>query len=67
MAKLHAYLLRIREDVLPKSPAATAVRYALNQWDARMRFLDDVWALRRKAVYQFGRRIARRGPAPPRM
>ena len=41
MAKLHAYLLGIREEVLPKSPAAQAVRYALNQWDALTRFLED--------------------------
>jgi transposase len=41
MAKLHAYLLRIGEEVLPKSPCARAVRYALNQWDALTRFLED--------------------------
>lgn len=41
MARLHAYLLEIREEVLPKSPAAQAVRYALNQWDALTRFLAD--------------------------
>ena len=41
MRKLHAYLLRIGEEVLPKSPAARAVRYALNQWDALTRFLGD--------------------------
>jgi transposase len=41
MAKLHAYLLKIREEVLPKSAAARAVRYALNQWDALTRFLQD--------------------------
>jgi transposase len=41
MAKLHAYLLRIREEVLPKSPGARAVRYALNQWSALTRFLED--------------------------
>ncbi len=41
MAKLQAYLLQIREEVLPKSPAARAVRYALNQWDALTRFLQD--------------------------
>ena len=41
MAKLHAYLLRLREEVLPRSPAARAVRYALNQWDALTRFLED--------------------------
>jgi len=39
--KLHAYLLQIREEVLPKSPAARAVRYALNQWNALTRFLED--------------------------
>jgi hypothetical protein len=41
MAKLRVYLLRIREEILPKSPAARAVRYALNQWDALTRFLQD--------------------------
>ena len=41
MRKLHAYLLQLREEVLPKSPAARAVRYALNQWDALTRFLQD--------------------------
>jgi len=41
MTKLHGYLLRIREEVLPKSPSARAVRYALNQWNALTRFLED--------------------------
>ena len=41
MEKLHQYLLEIREQVLPKSPAARAVRYALNQWDALSRYLED--------------------------
>ena len=41
MEKLHQYLLEIREEVLPKSPAARAVRYALNQWEALTRFLED--------------------------
>ena len=39
--KLHQYLLEIREEVLPKSPAARAVRYALNQWEALTRYLED--------------------------
>jgi transposase len=39
--KLRQYLLSIREEVLPKSPAAKAVRYALNQWQALTRFLED--------------------------
>jgi hypothetical protein len=41
MEKLHQYLLGIREEVLPKSPAARAVRYALNQWNALTRYLED--------------------------
>jgi len=41
MAKLHKYLLEIRDVVLPKSPGAKAVRYALNQWEALTRFLED--------------------------
>lgn len=41
MAKLHGYLLEIRPEVLPKSPAAAAVRYTLNQWKALNRFLED--------------------------
>lgn len=39
--KLHQYLLKIREQVLPKSPVAAAVRYTLNQWEALGRFLKD--------------------------
>ena len=39
--KLHAYLLEIQPEVLPKSPAAAAVRYSLNQWRALNRFLED--------------------------
>ena len=41
MEKLHQYLLDIREQLLPKSPAARAVRYALNQWEALTRYLED--------------------------
>ena len=41
MTKLHTYLLGIRDEVLPKSPGAKAVRYALNQWQALTRFLED--------------------------
>jgi hypothetical protein len=37
MAKLQKYLVKIRNEVLPKSPAAKAVRYELNQWDALSR------------------------------
>jgi len=41
MTKLRKYLLEIRDVVLPKSPGAKAVRYALNQWEALTRFLED--------------------------
>ena len=34
MEKLHAYLLELKPQVLPKSPSGAAVRYALNQWTA---------------------------------
>ena len=39
--KLHQYLLELQPEVLPKSPAGAAVRYALNQWEALTRFLED--------------------------
>ena len=41
MGKLHRYLLELQPEVLPKSPAGAAVRYALNQWEALTRFLAD--------------------------
>jgi transposase len=41
LEKLHAYLLELRGEVLPKSPSGAAVRYILNQWDALTRLLDD--------------------------
>jgi transposase len=41
LGKLHQYLLELQPEVLPKSPPGAAVRYALNQWQALTRFLDD--------------------------
>jgi hypothetical protein len=41
VGKLHRYLLELQEQVLPKSPSGAAVRYALNQWEALTRFLED--------------------------
>src|SRR5260370_23079490 len=41
LAKLHRYLLELQPEVLPKSPAGAAVRYALNQWQALAGVLDD--------------------------
>ena len=39
--KLHQNLLELQPEVLPKSPSGAAVRYALNQWEALTRFLED--------------------------
>ena len=42
MEKLREYLHEIQGEVLPKSPGARAVRYALNQWDGAERaFCED--------------------------
>ena len=41
VGKLHKYLLELQPQVLPKSPSGAAVRYALNQWEALTRFLED--------------------------
>src|SRR6201993_181280 len=41
LGKLHQYLLELQPAVLPKSPSGAAVRYALNQWEALTRFLED--------------------------
>jgi len=41
MGRLHKYLLELQPEILPKSPSGAAVRYALNQWTALTRFLDD--------------------------
>jgi transposase len=41
MERLHKYLMGLKQDVLPKSPSGAAVRYALNQWEALTRFLED--------------------------
>jgi hypothetical protein len=41
LGKLHQYLLELQPEVLPKSPSGAAVRYALNQWEALTRFLED--------------------------
>jgi len=41
LIELHAYLLKIREEVLPKSPAGQAVSYALKNWPALTRYCED--------------------------
>ena len=39
--KLHAYLLEIEAELLPKSPARQAVRYVLKNWIALNCFCED--------------------------
>jgi transposase len=41
LLKLHQYLLDIQVEVLPKSPAGRAVRYALKNWMALSRYADE--------------------------
>lgn len=40
-AEFRAWLDEQATQVLPKSPIAGAIRYALNQWDALVRYTDD--------------------------
>jgi transposase len=39
--ELHAYLLKIQQELLPKSDAGQAVAYILKNWVALTRYLDD--------------------------
>jgi transposase len=41
LEKLHEYLEKIREEVLPRSEAGQAVTYALKNWTALTRYLGD--------------------------
>ena len=41
LEKLHEYLEKIREEVLPKSEAGQAVAYALKNWTALTHYLQD--------------------------
>jgi transposase len=41
MDRLHAWLEERKDQYPPKSPMASAVRYALNSWEELTRFLDD--------------------------
>lgn len=38
---MHAYLLKIKVELLPKSEAGLAVAYVLKNWSALTRYLDD--------------------------
>ncbi len=41
LAQLHEYLLKIQDEVLPKSEAGQAIAYALKNWVALTRYCDD--------------------------
>jgi len=41
ISDLHAYLLKIKDELLPKSDAGQAVAYILKNWIALTRYLDD--------------------------
>jgi len=41
LAQLHEYLLKIQDEVLPKSEAGQATAYALNNWVALTRYCED--------------------------
>jgi transposase len=41
LIELHAYLLKIHDEVMPKSAAGQAVNYALKNWPALMRYTED--------------------------
>jgi hypothetical protein len=41
LEQLHAYLLKIEEQLLPKSDAGQAVSYVLKNWTALIRYLED--------------------------
>lgn len=41
LAQLHEYLLKIPDEVLPKSEAGQATAYALKNWVALMRYCED--------------------------
>ncbi|HET8973349.1 MAG TPA: IS66 family transposase [Pseudolabrys sp.] len=41
LEQLHTYLLKIKDELLPKSEAGQAVAYMLKNWAALTRYLDD--------------------------
>lgn len=41
LGRIHEYLKKITVTALPKSPLADAIGYALRQWDALCRYVDD--------------------------
>jgi transposase len=41
LEQLHAYLLKVRDQLLPKSDAGKAIEYILKNWKALTRYLED--------------------------
>lgn len=41
LEKIHANLMAWKDQVLPKSPTGKAIGYAMGQWPALLRYLDD--------------------------
>ena len=41
LEQLHPYLLKIKDELLPKSDAGLAVAYILKNWNALTRYIDD--------------------------
>ena len=41
LEQLHPYLLKIKDELLPKSDAGLAVAYILKNWNALTRYVDD--------------------------
>jgi transposase len=41
LEKIRANVMAWKDQVLPKSPVGKAITYALNQWDALRRYVDD--------------------------
>jgi transposase len=63
LERLKAWLDEQRGQVLPKSPMAEAIGYALNQWDALIRYteagylcIDNNWAEREMKRIAIGRK-----------
>jgi len=41
LEQFKTWLIQQQDEVLPKSPMGTAIGYALNNWEALMRYVDD--------------------------
>jgi transposase len=41
--EMHTWLMQTRGELLPKNPAAEAITYALNQWEALKRYTEAAY------------------------